>query len=327
MASRKDDVLILKNGDRMTGEIKGLQRGELNFKADYMAESVRIDWNRVDRIETKSTFLIQLVDGHLFTAGIKLLPSTSADAQNVIIDVANSPTIVRQLDVLRISPVETGFWKQLEGSVDFGLSYTSGNKQYSTELTAAATYRKGDHTFTSSIDSAFSGQPKAESTKRNQFTFDYRKQVNERWYVGAFLDLLRSDQQSLALRTTVGGLIGRNLRQTENTRYSVFAGAAFAREKYSSGLEKPRANNVDSLVGFDYTTFRFSRTDIRSRFMLFPSLTTPGRVRMQATSDLRIKVVTDLWWGFHLYENFDSKPPVRADKNELGVSTSIGWKF
>jgi hypothetical protein len=56
-------------------------------------------------------------------------------------------------------------------------------------------------------------------------------------------------------------------------------------------------------------------------------LTTPGRTRLQVTSDLRIKVVKDLWWGFHIYENFDSKPPVRADKNDLGVSTSIGWKF
>ena len=50
-------------------------------------------------------------------------------------------------------------------------------------------------------------------------------------------------------------------------------------------------------------------------------------MRMQATSDLRIKIVKDLWWGFHIYENYDSKPPVRADKNDLGVSTSLGWKF
>ena len=50
-------------------------------------------------------------------------------------------------------------------------------------------------------------------------------------------------------------------------------------------------------------------------------------LRMQASSDLRIKIVKDLWFGFHIYENFDNKPPVRADKNDLGVSTSVGWKF
>ena len=48
---------------------------------------------------------------------------------------------------------------------------------------------------------------------------------------------------------------------------------------------------------------------------------------MQATSDLRIKIAKDLWWGFHFYENFDSKPPINANKNDLGISTSVGWKF
>ena len=66
-AKNVDDVVVLKNGDRMTGEIKGLQRGELRFKADYMAESVRLDWARVQSIESKTTFMIWLVDGKLVT--------------------------------------------------------------------------------------------------------------------------------------------------------------------------------------------------------------------------------------------------------------------
>ncbi len=89
----------------------------------------------------------------------------------------------------------------------------------------------------------------------------------------------------------------------------------------------PAVTNAEALAGFDFASFRFSKTDIRSRFTLFPSLTTPGRMRLQGTADIRFKVVRDLWWGFHLYENYDSKPPVRADKNDLGVSTSLGWKF
>jgi hypothetical protein len=37
------------------------------IKADYMAEAVRLDWTKVQRIESKSTFLILLVDGKLIT--------------------------------------------------------------------------------------------------------------------------------------------------------------------------------------------------------------------------------------------------------------------
>ena len=327
LAKNVDDVVVLKNGDRLTGEIKGLQRGELRIKSDYMAEAVRLDWTKVERLESKSTFMIWLVDGKLVTDVMRLVATNSSAAANFVIGNSQEQIRVHQLDVIRITPADRGFWRRLEGSIDFGLSFTSGNDQYQTDVAATATYRTGAHSFTASVDSAFSGQTEGTSTTRNQFTFDYRRQLNERWYVGGLLDFLRSDQQSLRLRSTVGGLIGRNLKQTEHTRLSVFGGLAGAREHYTALLGRPRTTNADGLVGLDFFTFRFSQTDIRSRVSVFPSLTTPGRMRVQSTSDLRIKIVKDLWWGFHLYENFDSKPPVAADKNDLGVSTSVGWKF
>jgi len=326
-AKNTDDVVVLKNGDRLTGEIKGLQRGELKVKADYMAEAVRLDWARIERIESKSTFIISLVDGQILTNVVRLLPANSAEVANFVIGSSGAAFRVAQMDVIRIIPAEPGFWKRLEGSIDFGFSFTSGNDQYQTDLIATATYRTGQHSFTASIDSAFSGQPEGDSTTRKQFTFDYRKQLTSRLFVGGIFDLLQSDQQSLKLRTSVGGLVGRNLYQTEQSRLSIFGGLAASREKYSVATGEPKNLNADALAGVDFTTFRFKSTDIRSRISLFPSLTTPGRTRLQATSDLHLKIVKDLYWGFHVYENFDSKPPVRADKNDLGVSTSLGWKF
>jgi hypothetical protein len=326
-AKNADDVVVLKNGDRLTGEIKSLQRGELKIKADYMAEAVRLDWARIERIESKSIFMISLVNGKLFTSVMRLLPANSTETANFVIGSSDKAIRVQQVEVIRILPAETGFWKALEGSIDFGFSFTSGNDQYQTELIAATTYRTGDHSFTASTDSAFSGQTQGSSTTRNEFNFDYRKQLTPRWFAGGLLNFLSSDQQSLSLRTTVGGLIGRNLKQTENTRLSLLGGMAGTRENYSASLGKPKATNADALAGLDFNTFRFKTTDIRTRLYFFPSLTTPGRMRLQLNSDLRIKIVSDLYWGFHLYENFDSKPPVSADKNDLGVSTSLGWKF
>lgn len=326
-AKHTDDLVVLKNGDRLTGEIKGLQRGELKIKADYMAEAVRLDWTRIERIESKSTFIIALVDGKLFTSNMRLLPGNSDDISNFVIGLSDKGVRVHQSDVLRIIPIEPGFWKRLEGSIDFGLSYTSGNDQYQTGLNATATYRTGAHSFTTSIESAFSGQPEGDSTSRKQFTFDYRKQMTPRFFVGGLFDLLQSDQQSLKLRTSAGGLVGWNLQQTERSRLSIFSGVVGTRENYSASIGTPKSTNADALAGLDYTTFRFKTTDIRARLSLFPSLTTPGRMRLQATSDMQIKIVKDLYWGFHVYENFDSKPPVRADQNDFGLSTSLGWKF
>ena len=43
MAKRKDDVVVMNNGDRFTGEIKRLEHGELSFKSEYMADAVRLN--------------------------------------------------------------------------------------------------------------------------------------------------------------------------------------------------------------------------------------------------------------------------------------------
>jgi putative salt-induced outer membrane protein YdiY len=325
-AKRNDDMVILKNGDRLTGEIKGLQRGELKFKASYMAEAVRLDWSKVARLESKDRYLITLTGGQLFTDFLRLAPA-GATADNFLIGGETGAVRVRQLEVLKITPVEARFLRQLEGTIDFGFSFTSGNDQYETEFSASVTYRRQAHSLTAGLDSVFSGQPKGESSARNQFNLDYRKQLSPKWYAGGLFDLLRSDQQSLSLRTTVGGLIGRNLLQTERTRLSFFGGLATTRENYSAPTDNPQTTNMDALAGLDFSTVRFSATDITSRFILYPSLTTPGRKRMQFKSNLRIKLVKDLYWGLHVYENFDSKPPVKADKNDLGISTSLGWKF
>jgi hypothetical protein len=194
-------------------------------------------------------------------------------------------------------------------------------------LAATTTYRTGDHSFTASIDSAFSGPTKGTSLSRNQFLFDYRKQLNPRWYIGGLFGLLRSDQQSLNLRTSVGGLIGRNLKQTERTRLSVFGGIVGTRENYSESLGKPKSTNADAIAGADFMTFSFNSIDIRSRFSFVAQFDNSRAHTIRGDFGSEDKDRKGLVVGFHVYENFDSKPPVRADKNDLGVSTSVGWKF
>jgi Protein of unknown function, DUF481 len=325
--ARNDDVVILKNGDRLTGEVKGLQRGELTFKASYMAESVRLDWSKVERLESRGNYQILLTDGRLFTNNVHVTSSSPQGTQNFLIGDQSNATRVKQLDVVRMTPVESDFWSRLDGTVDFGFSFTSGNDQYQTQFAASVNYRREKDLITASVESVFSGQTEGSSSARKQFTVDYRRKLSTNWYAGGLFDLLSSDQQSLDLRTTVGGFVGRSLKQTERTSLAAFAGVVGTREKYSVVVDQERRTNADALAAIDFQTFRFKTTDVRSSLIVFPSLTIPGRVRMQAKSSLRFELFKDLYWGFNVYENFDSKPPLRADKNDFSISTSLGWKF
>jgi hypothetical protein len=328
LAKRKDDVVVLNNGDRITGEIKRLEYGTLSFKADYMADAVRLDWKQVARIESKDHYIITLTSGGLYTGSLDLVSPSRDRAENFFIRTGNDTVKVGQDEVIKLLPTETRFLQQLNGSIDYGFNYTSGNTQYQSQLSATANYRRGSHSITGSTSITFSGQSEDDRTARYNVDLDYRRLFREKWFTAGILDFLSSEEQSLDLRTTAGGMVGRSLLLTDRTNFSVGAGMAVTREKYdpSSGLE-PLATNAEALIGLDFYTFRFKTTSITSRLLVFPSITVPGRLRIELDSNCRIELFKDFYWSLNLYENFDSKPPVNASRNDLGISSSFGWKF
>ena len=132
----------------------------------------------------------------------------------------------------------------------------------------------------------------------------------------------------MKLRSTYGGGFGRRLLRTDKTSLIAIAGAAYSHESYvpQPGAE-PVRDNAESLIGITFSTFRFKTLNLNSRTLLFPSLSDPGRQRLSSQSNLRIELARNFYWNFQLYENYDTRPPVNAAKNDLGVTTSVGWTF
>src|SRR5262245_32221314 len=54
----KTDVLVLRNGDRITGEVKGLARGKLEYSTDD-AGRLSIEWEKVARLTSVNRFDVE----------------------------------------------------------------------------------------------------------------------------------------------------------------------------------------------------------------------------------------------------------------------------
>ena len=326
LAKRKDDVIVMKNGDRMTGEIKRLEAGQLYFSASYMAADVAVDWNQVERLESKDQFNVYLTNGGAHTGVIEKI--SDADAGFFVQSDAESVRLDRT-DVIIIRPIEDTVWKQMAGSVDYGYNFTGGNNATTqSSLSASTAYRVEKWSTELSGSSVFNGQSQGTSTGRNTLTFTYGRKLNERWYAGVLSELLNSQQQDLTLRATLGGGLGRVLFRSERTSLGLLSGLLYSREKYSSDAgDQPRANNLEALFHLKYTTFRFKKFDLDASVYAYPSLTDPGRVRMGMQSALYIELYRNFKWKFSVYENFDTRPPVSAPRNDFGTGTSLGWTF
>jgi hypothetical protein len=105
-------------------------------------------------------------------------------------------------------------------------------------------------------------------------------------------------------------------------------GLVVTRERYTESFAgDPRVTSAEALLGISYSTFRFKIFDLTSRLMVFPSLTQSGRFRVSSDSSVRWEFIKNLYWSLRIYENFDSKPPINAPRNDFGVTNSLGWTF
>src|SRR5450631_1637849 len=69
-AREKTDVLVMKNGDRMTCQVKGLDAGVLYVSFDYIDGTTSVQWSKVARLESKQLFIVKTEDGSVYTGSL-----------------------------------------------------------------------------------------------------------------------------------------------------------------------------------------------------------------------------------------------------------------
>src|SRR6201984_2839717 len=70
LAREKTDVLVMKNGDRMTCQIKGLDAGVLYVSFDYIDGTTSVEWSKVAHLESNQLFIVKTEDGSGYTGSL-----------------------------------------------------------------------------------------------------------------------------------------------------------------------------------------------------------------------------------------------------------------
>jgi hypothetical protein len=65
-ARENTDVIIMKNGDHLTGQIKGLDAGVLYVGLPYVIQTLSVDWSQVVHLKSKQLFLVKTQDGSVY---------------------------------------------------------------------------------------------------------------------------------------------------------------------------------------------------------------------------------------------------------------------
>jgi len=324
---KRKDVVVMNNGDRFTGKVKRLQNGLLYIETDYVSTNIALDWNQVESVQTAATFQIVLVDGRRLIGKIEKTSGAQTEHGDFVIREATAEVQVPSASIATIETKKATFWQELQGSIDLGYSFTSGNSQSTLNADTNAAYKTTGWEATTSFDSTFSGQSGASSTNREDLQGTLFKFLNRNSFVAGLSDFLHSSRQDLNLRTTLGGGYGRYLKRTTNSNLAWLGGVVYIHESFDTTASQPSDQSMEAVAGLQYSYVRFNLGEFDSQLRIYPGLTDTGRVRLTTNNSLSIKLRNNFYLLFTFWDNFDSRPPATARKNELGTSTGIGWSF
>lgn len=319
---KKTDVVYMKNGDKITCEIRSLEKGQLTVKPDYTNSNINIDWTKVDHLESTQDFIVRDPQGNLYSGTL----SGKAGALTVLQPTAT--TLPHDL-VVEIEPIGETFLKRLRGNIDFGLGFAQSNSQKNLSLQSGITYQSEKHIFSLRSSSQFTSQKETTDTNESTAQISFFRQLREsNWYGGALTNFLSSSQQQIDLQTTIGGAIAKRAIFTNRTNLNLIGGLGYTIERDATeNTSSSRQHSFDAALAMQYSTFRFDSTTFDTTLWVYPGLSTPGRVRMTLNQDVYYKFLSDFYFRMSFYDNYDNQPVVGAPANNLGVTTSVGWSF
>jgi len=318
-AATKTDVIELRNGDRITCEIRKLERGKLTVKTDGLG-TVAIEWDDVERLASKATYDVELESGQRVFGSL-----ARGDAGMVLVATSPDPVRLQLTDIVRIAPLGGTFWRRLDGSVDAGFSFTQANVQTQWSLNSKISYRSRLWLSSLSGDSALTTREDADRQTRNTLALQSQRFMGARWSALGFGQFQQNEELSLELRTLAGFGVERRLVQSNRTILSAVGGAAWTHEQYS-GAEDENVAEVVAGVNWEWFTFDGRSTNLDVGLLSYYGVNQP-RVRLELNTSFKSDIVGDLYWSINLFESYNSDPPADQKRSDFGISAALGWSF
>ena len=316
--AQKTDSVWIRNGDRITGEVKSLSRAKLKYSTDDLG-TIYLEWDKVDPISSRATFEVQVISGHRSYASLRLGP---------LGQVVVGPDTLALANIVAMMPLKQKLLDRVDGYLDLGFSLQKANKTLQLTSGARVAYR-GRNAETIFEGSTFrEDRDDASETSRLSASLTERLMFRDRWSSGFAVEYERNDELDLSGRVTVLGFGARMLARSNHNDFRATAGLVVTREKYFSS--DTASTGFEGLLGASFSAFRYDspKLDASVTSQLFPSFTVSGRVRWQ--NDLRVsyELVKDFMLTATLFDSFDSKPQsVGAPKNDYGTTLAISWTF
>jgi Protein of unknown function, DUF481 len=327
------DVLILKNGDRITGEVINETSGVLKFKTSY-AGTLSINWSDVSEIKSAEPMILLLEGDDVLTGQV---------VKNIgeMIQVGNEdPSSVTELTKESVNEINPESWLlghgyKLSGLVNVSLEFDRGNNvNDDIDLDGRLEYRRLFHRAT------LFGQYEEKTTEdvttklkwvvaasydffpRNEWSYVFDAQD---WFIGLGLNLKKDEFADLNLRTRLGPHIGYQFYDSKPLNLFIQGGFEAVKEDYADGTENKYWATAwrlkfDKFIYKENLQFYFISDGLYG-------FAKPNKVILEDWIGFRIPLKAGFIASIEAEIDYDSQPAEDAEKLSSTYRFKLGYKF
>lgn len=319
----KTDVVMLVNGDDVTGEVKSLEFGSLRYSTDSMG-TVRIDWEDVVSVESNQALQVELTDGSRYFGSLV----EPGERFHVRIETASSEFVFPTSAVVRMTPIETDdrFLQRLDGSFSLGFQTQKSSSVTTSSVNADISHRSRRDLVGLRLNSSVTEQPSEPTVARQSLNLNYQRFRDNRWITDWFTGWERNDELGINARLSLGAALGRYIVQTNRNVFSLTVGAQAARSSFTG--EDETTTEAEGRIEARYLHRSLApEASMQLTSTAYPLLEDPSQFRVETDLSLRRELIEDLFLELSVGHSYDSDPPTGAASSDHVVTTSLGYSF
>jgi len=328
------DVVVFKNGDKLTGKFLRMEKGKMVFAGDMVGE-LTLDMAQVDGFTTDEPAEFHLTDGTVLKS--KALGTQEGKLQLEGTDlVAKQAFPLSEITAINPPPPPKAKWS---GNLTGGLASTHGN------------------TFSENGSISFNAQRRAERDRQTAFG-DYiisrtedeegdKRTTEESLRIGGKYDYFwtkkfytflngRFDKDHVADldRRLIGGTgIGYQWIEEDTMNFSTDLGLAELCEKYThrdpDTYEKivTKSDQISGYLGYHFDWKLHEKFTFLHNLTYYPSMEEFSDYFLSTDAEIRAAITKSMFTNFKAILDYDTSPAEGLTSTNTKYIAGVGWQF
>lgn len=311
------DVVVMLNGDTITGDISRIWDNDLTIEPEY-ADEFSVDLDQVRYIESDEEFEITLADGREVTAALR-----PDDDGNQLVVVDDEPRPVALTNLIEVEEPDEYFdWSS---NIDWSSVVREGNTDSeTTRFNVDATVSIGDHRHITNLTLNDESQNDVKTKDQDLLTYSYNWLFGTHWFAGGNASYERDPIRDLNRRALLGGGLGRDIWNLPDRTMNF---------EFGLGRQSETIGGVNDENDVAYWIYRFSYELADTDLEFFHDhrvtnyLSGRDNTIVKSTTGTRYEITDLFYLTVSLDYDYESAPAPGNEKKDTSLVVGAGFEF